>query len=252
MKKLFITVAATAILAFSVAAAPFEKIQTYSGSMFTDVASDAWYAQDVISSYEFGLVNGVGSNKFDPNGTVTVAQAVTLAARFNATYTGETIGQAKGEWYAPYVDYAIKKGIITGTQFDSYTRAAKRIEVAALFAASLPKDYFKPVNSVYSIPDLDANDSNYDELITLYRAGIAMGNDAQGTFSPDANITRAEFSALINRVASPGKRLVKSFYKMPKDDAYMLVDTVKMAYADSDSEGNSLPSGWQCDNKNVE
>ena len=252
MKKILIAAAVATLLAVSAVAASFEKIQTYSDGMFTDVASSAWYAGDVKNSYEFGLVNGVGANKFDPNGTVTVAQAITLAARFNSVYNGETIGSANGEWYTPYVEYAVKKGIITGNQFDSYTRAAKRIEVAALFAGSLPKDYFKPLNAVYSIPDLAENNPNYDELMTLYRAGIAMGNDAKGTFSPDANITRAEFSALINRVASPGKRLVKSFYNMPKDDAYMIVDTVKMAYTDTDSEGNHLPSGWQCDNKNVE
>ena len=129
MKKILIAAAVATLLAVSAVAASFEKIQTYSDGMFTDVASSAWYAGDVKNSYEFGLVNGVGANKFDPNGTVTVAQAITLAARFNSVYNGETIGSANGEWYTPYVEYAVKKGIITGNQFDSYTRAASVLKL---------------------------------------------------------------------------------------------------------------------------
>ncbi len=251
MKKIILAVIAAAMLALSATAASFEKTQTYSEGQFTDVLSNAWYAGDVKNSYEFGLVNGVGGNKFDPNGTVTVAQAITLAARFSAAYNNETIPSAEGEWYKCYVDYALSKKIMTEGQFDSYDRAAKRHEVATLFAASLPKDYFKPLNSVYSIPDVTTDKAYYNALMTLYKAGVAMGSDAAGTFNPDTNITRAEFSALINRVAAPGMRLAKSFDTIPEDDAFMLVDALGMGYS-FDNGRFTIPSGWLYDNKNLE
>ncbi len=250
MKKIVFLVVTTVLLATSVTAAPFNKVQSYENGLFSDITTDAWYAEDVKDSYEFGLVNGVGNNKFDPNGTVTVAQAITLAARFNSSYNNEEIGSAEGEWYTPYVNYAIDKKIVKDGQFDNYTRAAKRSEVALLFASALPKEYFKPLNYVYSIPDVSADKEYHDELMLLYKAGIAMGSDANGTFNPDTNITRAEFSALINRVASPGMRLSKSFDTMPKEDAYFMVNAPKMnTHSD---QLFAVPSGWLVNNKQQE
>ncbi len=251
MKKIILAVIAAALLVISATAASFEKTQTYSEGQFADVLSNAWYAGDVKNSYEFGLVNGVGGNKFDPNGTVTVAQAITLAARFSASYNNESIPTADGTWYKSYVDYALSKKIMTESQFDSYDRAAKRHEVASLFAASLPQDYFKPLNSVYSIPDVTADKAYYNALMTLYKAGVAMGSDAAGTFNPDTNITRSEFSALINRVAAPGMRLAKSFDTIPSEDAYMIIDAPGIGYS-FDNGRFTVPSGWLYDNKDLE
>ena len=252
MKKILVAVLALVLLTAGVSAAFFEKTVDFADGTFSDVAANAWYAKDVQSSYEFGLVNGVGGGKFDPNGTVTVAQAVALATRFNAAYNNKTIGTGGDKWYSANVDYAVKNGIMTATQFDNYDRAAKRHEVATLFAASLPEEYFKPFNTVFSIPDVPADKPYHKALMTLYKAGIAMGSDAKGTFNPDSNITRAEFSALINRVAAPGNRLAKTFDKMPREDSYMLIDAMGMGYDFDNQRFINIPSGWVVDNKNME
>ena len=247
MKKTLLAVMLALILTAAAFAAPFDKIMQYGAGTFNDIPSDSWYAADVVSAYEFGLVNGVGQNMFNPMGNVTVAEAITLASRLNAVYNSSQIPDKTGEWYAGYVDYALEKGIIEKDEFDSYTRSAKRIEVARLLAKSLPADYFSQINKVYNIPDVKAEDSSYSELVLLYRAGIAMGSDVFGTFNPDTDITRAELSALINRIAAPEKRVKKSYDAMPKQDSGMLADATYMAYGTT----NSLPNGWQCDNKNV-
>ena len=248
MKKMLLAAMLALILATVAFAASFDKIVQYSDGTFTDVPSDAWYAADVVNVYELGLVNGVGQNMFNPMGSVTVAEAITLASRLNAVYNSSQIPDKTGEWYVGYVDYALEKGIIEKDEFDSYTRPAKRIEVARLLAKSLPVDYFSQINKVYNIPDVKAEDSSYNDLILLYRAGIAMGSDVFGTFNPDTNITRAELSALINRVAAPDKRVKRDFDVMPKQDSAMLADATYMAYGTI----FNLPNGWQCDNKNVE
>jgi hypothetical protein len=48
---------------------------------FTDVADTAWYAPYVGTASAYGIVNGVGSGKFDPNGTITRQQAAAMVAR---------------------------------------------------------------------------------------------------------------------------------------------------------------------------
>ena len=49
---------------------------------FTDVAADAWYAPYVRVIQAAKIVNGVGGGKYDPNGTVTWAQIITILTRF--------------------------------------------------------------------------------------------------------------------------------------------------------------------------
>lgn len=61
-----------------------DTIIRYSGAgvMFTDIANDAWYAPYVNAIGMAGIVNGVGNGMYDPNGTVTWAQIITILTRF--------------------------------------------------------------------------------------------------------------------------------------------------------------------------
>ncbi len=58
-------------------------------STFTDVESKQWYTGAVIWASKEGIVNGVGNNKFDPNGTVTREQVAAILYRY-AQYKGIT------------------------------------------------------------------------------------------------------------------------------------------------------------------
>lgn len=49
--------------------------------LFSDVADDAWYAGGVNAMAELGLVNGVGEGKFDPDGTLTQEEFLTIMGR---------------------------------------------------------------------------------------------------------------------------------------------------------------------------
>lgn len=59
-------------------------ITTDSPSVFTDVADDSWYCPSVMAMYILGFVEGNGDGTFDPNGTVTNEQFVTIMARLGA------------------------------------------------------------------------------------------------------------------------------------------------------------------------
>lgn len=87
-------------LAISVSAAGFAKTQDYPDGKFTDVASGKWYAAEVKSSYELGLMNGQSDTLFAPEGNVTVAEGITMASRVHSIYNGKTIAEKNGgKWY---------------------------------------------------------------------------------------------------------------------------------------------------------
>ena len=180
---------------------PFTK--EFSASTFTDVKSSDWFYGDVETSYKLGLMNGRSTTEFVPAGSMTVAEAVTIAARLNATYFKKEIpAAADGEaWYTPYVNYARSAGIIINNQFSDYTKVATRREVAQIFAYSVPNEWLNAINVFNNIPDVPTSDKAYKDIQKLYNTGIIVGVDEAYNFNPDAEIKRSEISAIINRIA---------------------------------------------------
>ena len=222
----------------------FEKKNTYNGQ-FADVAETSWYKNEVASAYELGFVKGTSEDLYSPNNTVTVAEAVTMASRVHAEYNGNAIAEtAGGKWYDAYVSYAKKNGIITENQFDNYNRNIKRYEMAEIFHDAMGEKYYNAVNDVVFIPDVPLGAYYWDKLITLYNAGVVMGNDEYGSFNPDASIKRSECAAIINRVAIPENRQKKELTPFASDDAYVLCYNVSMG---GSKEG--INSGWVFDNR---
>ena len=245
MKKIAVFLALLVALAvINACAAGFEKTNTYTDGQFTDVPAAEWYAKEVKSTYELGLMNGIGGGLFDPEAGVTVAEAITMAARASAKYNGEEIASADGEWYTMYVNYAIAKGFVKDGQFDNFDRPAKRYEVASLFENAMPDGYFTAKNAVDKIPDVSEKQSYHDDLLNLYKAGVVMGSDSYGNFRPEDNITRAEAAAIINRVALPENRPAKTLDKISDDDAYTMIITENFT---GTMEG--INSGWVLDNR---
>jgi len=242
MLKMLVTGTLVAAMAFTASAA-FAKKNTYA-NQFTDVKETSWYAKEVASAYELGFVEGVSDTQFSPDTTVTVAQGITMACRVHAEYNGKTIAKTGEKWYDMYVEYAKENKIITDNQFDDYTREIKRFEMAELFHDAMGKDYYSAINSVVFVPDVPVGAMYADKILTLYNAGVVMGNDEYGCFSPDANIKRSECSAIINRVAIPENRLKKELSKFATKDAYTLVYNSGMS---SSKEG--INSGWVLDNR---
>lgn len=175
---------------------------------FADVKSDDWFYSEVLSAYRLGFVTGTTETTYEPDGQVTVAEAITLAVRLNCSYNGtELPAVADGaEWYKNYVNAAVRNSIIKSTQFDDYNRAATRSEVAAIMYKALPKDYLNAINMFTTIPDVTSKNSAFGAIRTLYNAGVVIGSDGAYNFYPDSNITRAEMAAIVNRMAIPSNR----------------------------------------------
>ncbi len=235
-------------LAMSSFAAGFQKVTEYKGT-FTDVPENQWYAKEVASAYELGFVNGKSDTLFDPNGTLTVAEAVTVASRAHASYNGKTIPEVNGEnWYDMYIDYALENGIFEDGYFNSYKRTVRRYEMAVLIAGALPESHFAAKNDVTAIPDVNENEEYADTLLMLYKAGVVMGSDDYGTFHPTNPIKRSEFSAIVNRAALPENRVTGTLAPLPEmKEAYYLVDNYTLT--SQARQQKRLASGWNYDNR---
>ena len=84
---------------------------------FTDVASDAWYAEAVNTLASLGMITGVGDNRYEPDRSITRAEFTAIAMRFADLETGgDNIFSdvAENAWYYDYVVGSIQYGWITG------------------------------------------------------------------------------------------------------------------------------------------
>lgn len=247
-KKMLGCFALLLAVALSVSVAAFAKLNTYTDGRFEDVPTSEWYASEVIGAYELGFMNGVSDTAFNPNGNITVAEAITVAARMHAADNGKTVSTVGtyDDWFVPYVRYAESNGLLTNTDLDDYERNARRKEFAVLLYNALSSDSYPPVNAVEEVPDVPAVKAYAPAVLALYRAGVLMGSDEYGSFLPESDILRCEAAAIIHRAAIPEKRLRKTLAVDASEDAYVLCYNTD--YTNSHSASGES-SGWRLDNR---
>lgn len=181
----------------------------YQNGLFADVDINDWFEGNVAAVYELGLMRGTGSGTFSPGNNVTLAEAVTLAARLHSIYyTGEESfpGYDGGNWYDPYVDYAKENGLISTNYL--YTKPATREEFVHILAQALPEEALEHVTGRAAFAD-DGDIVYISDVELLQRAGIINGipENGQICFKPAATITRAEVAAIVGRMAQPSIRM---------------------------------------------
>ena len=185
---------------------------------FSDVPQD-WSQPYISQCYALGLMSGTGEDTFSPSGTLTVAEAVTVAVRLADLYGGGegTVSQEGENWYDAAVEQAADLGILTQGQFDRYDRTATRAELAGLLARALPDEAYAAINDITALPDVDSATAYSQEIFRLYNAGVLTGSDAYGTFHPQQSITRAELAAILCRLAQPDTRMTFTPAEKPAD-----------------------------------
>lgn len=169
---------------------------------FVDVTEQNWYYDNVMTVCDAGLMQGSSETTFNPEGTMTLAEAITMAARLYSSNKkdNETFVPTGGAWYEVYVNYAIKNGIIKEGDFSDYGKAATRAEMAYIFYGSVDASWLNKINS-RTVPDVSKDSKYGKEIYALYDAGILTGSDDAGTFRPDSVIIRAEAAIILGRTA---------------------------------------------------
>ena len=184
---------------------------------FSDVSPREWYALWVDIAYNVGLTSGVGGGCFAPERTLTVAEAIQLAATLESRCRGDDFhlrSSQGGSWYSPAVDYCLASGILRRGSLEpaDYGRPITRQEMVQLFAAtSLARD-MPVINSLERmrelIPDVDREDPASGAVYELYAKGILAGTDGHRTFNGGGTVTRAEAAAIVSRMARAEQRLI--------------------------------------------
>jgi len=176
----------------------FKKVREYTPGVFSGVPAGAWYEESLRSLYELGLIDG---GAFTPNGRLTLAEVLSLAVRIHRTYNGWSVAMSD-------LQYALNTGIVENGQYDDYSAPATRRSFAAILAKALPPEGLRGMNVVMdgAIPDVPMTDPGSSGIYTLYRAGVLLGGDVRGTFSPDSMITRAAAAVAAARIVDPSLR----------------------------------------------
>ncbi len=85
---------------------------------YDDVSGGEWYAEAVAALREKGVMDGVGGNRFDPDGIFTRAQLATVLYRLadKPAVQGEDgfTDTESGKWYSDAVLWASQNGIVNG------------------------------------------------------------------------------------------------------------------------------------------
>lgn len=188
---------------------------------FADVKSGSWYEAAVLYARANGFFDGTSATTFEPDGPMTRAMFVTVLGRMAgveaADYAGATdfTDVAEGTWYAPFVKWAARYGITTGTGNGKFSPDGRitREEMAVFFVR-----YFetfdampKADTTVTTKPaDLDEVSSwAQDAVLKLWALGLLNGDGVN--FAPKDKATRAQTAALCQRT----DKAVETWYSEP-------------------------------------
>ena len=176
---------------------------------FYDVDANDWFYGAVKSAWENELIDGVTARYFKPDSTLTVAQAIKLAAALHQKQSVGFVTLQNGgtHWYDNYVNYAVTNGLIESVyqskSAEDMNKAVTRAEFVHILAKLLSTG---AINTVNSIPDVKSGDAYADEIFAFYRAGILTGSDRLGTFHPESSLKRSEAAAILVRLYDATQR----------------------------------------------
>ena len=175
---------------------------------FSDIQPGQWFYDSAVQINQTGLMIGSGGS-FQPDGTVTLAQVVTVAARLHASRNNQqevlddllaAANNSRNPWYVGYVDYVESMGLLQGSEFGATwpERKATRQEMAYILQKTVGS--LTPLRSV-SIPDIGLVKPPYVLPVRMMaNSGIITGTDTRGTFSPDGIATRAQLAVMLVRL----------------------------------------------------
>lgn len=173
--------------------------------IFTDVPADAWYALPVNLAAINDLLKGVGEDRFNPMGKVTLGQVVTVAARIYAENRDVTVPRsADGEaWYMGAYRFCLSMRLFTASELpqEDLERVATRFEFVDFLDRAVPDAHMPAIHQIsnWDITDLSETEEYGGVVYKWRRAGIIEG-DQTGAFGGERDITRAEMAAILCRL----------------------------------------------------
>lgn len=191
---------------------------------FYDLGNHEW-ARPAIEDMSTGTYKGLFSGKtapneqglaqFDPNGTMTRAEFITVVTR--ALYSDQLANMPSTEgglWYVNNYEVALNNGLITESEYhlvDSVLNAPiPRQEMALILTRACDQmgEGTGTLVSTTRIADYNTVGSHYKDAVRIaFTKGLIAGKDNRGTFDPHATLTRAEGATVLYRLVNKSKRV---------------------------------------------
>lgn len=174
---------------------------------YTDV-SGHWAKEHILFAAGRGLFPGAGGSTFSPNAALTKGVFVTALGRLAgvnpANYQVNSLTDVTaGSYYAPYANWAVTTGIVSGTGAAFEPDSQLTWEQVAVIV----RDYMSKMG--YSIPKTLAATAFADQgkisspardaVRSMQQAGILPGKSGN-RFDPQGRVTRAQAAAVLHRL----------------------------------------------------
>lgn len=187
------------ILALALAAAAFAAVDD---TGYSDVDADAWYAEAAAYCRENDMMDGVGDNRFDPEGSLTRAALATVLYRIAGTPavtgTDAFTDTDNGKWYTNAVLWASRQGLVGGYGnglFGTNDPVSRQDMTTVLwrYAGSPAVEGAENFGDESAVSDYAAAAVDWASVNNIVPA---VSNN---TFAPKSNATRAQIAvALMN------------------------------------------------------
>ena len=179
---------------------------------FTDLDKSSWYHDGVHWALENSVMNGVGNNKFDPNGTTSRAMIVTMLYRMEGEpeITAENpFNDVKADtWYTDAVIWAAENEIVNGYgggKFGPEDDLTREQLVTILHRYANYKGIDTSEGEMKPLKDFDDTRYISDWAVKAFRwavdAGIINGVGNR-KISPKTDASRAQVATMLMRYDS--------------------------------------------------
>ena len=160
-----------------------------------------WGRHAIRWAYADGVTVGKTGGKFEPDQSITRAEAVTMLTKIKeidaSKYSGDSkvFNDVNGEWFTSYVNAAYENGFVVGkgkgvfAPNDTLTRA----EAATMIVNACG---YKAANES-KISFTDISDAWYTNYIKAAYDNKIVSGKSEKTFDPNGNVTRAEFVMML-------------------------------------------------------
>ena len=181
---------------------------------FTDTDASAWYADAVRWAVDNGVMNGMGDNRFNPNGDTSRAMIVTMLWRLEGSpaYAGASeFSDVDGDtWYTEAVRWASTEGIVTGYEnpddagmiFNPNGAVTREQLATMLYRYAQYKKADVSANAALGSFNDAATVSDWATSAMQWAVGSGIINGIDGSLVPAGNATRAQVATMLMRYST--------------------------------------------------
>lgn len=188
---------------------------------YDDIAEGKWYYDAVAYASQYGLMNGVGNDRFNPNGKVSRSQAVQMMYNLHTEYPRQYYVQLdvhaifpnpspvlahfsdvpEGAWYEDAVLWGGNSGVVSGVgnnKFNPNGNVTREQFATILYNVAKKLQYTSNVSgNLNQFKDAKKVSSWAKNAVQWAVGANIMNGDNRKMLNPNGTLTRAEAAAML-------------------------------------------------------